>query len=120
MKVVPFNSLFTVSVGLCTVEFVFQNVVANPTPSSELGVVTERPIHQNYAIEADRLSTFRQWPRDSNQSPEALAGAGFFYTGRPLSLALSGIHQVLRLTVQNNTTHILVFNLYFLLLEIQL
>ncbi|KAI0238859.1 Baculoviral IAP repeat-containing protein 1e [Lamellibrachia satsuma] len=62
-----------------------QNVVANPTPSSELGVVTESPIHQNYAIEADRLPTFRQRPHDSNQSPEALAGAGFLYTGRPVS-----------------------------------
>ena len=59
----------------------FQNDVANPTPSSELGIVIERPIHQNYAIEAERLATFRQWPENSHLTPEELASAGFFYTG---------------------------------------
>ena len=61
---------------------VLQNVVANPSPSSELGVTTERPVHQNKAVEATRLSTFRHWPRDSSQTPETLASAGFFYTGQ--------------------------------------
>ena len=63
---------------------VLQNVVANPSPSSELGVITERPVYQDQAVEATRLSTFRHWPRDSNQSPETLASAGFFYTGQSL------------------------------------
>ena len=69
-----------------TIWVVLQNVVANPSPSSdkssELGVTTERPVHQNQAVEATRLSTFRHWPRDSSQSPETLASAGFFYTGQ--------------------------------------
>ncbi|KAI0224127.1 Baculoviral IAP repeat-containing protein 3 [Lamellibrachia satsuma] len=58
-----------------------QNDAANPSPSSEMGVITERPAHQKYAVEATRLSTFRRWPRSSSILPEDLAVAGFFYKG---------------------------------------
>ncbi len=46
-----------------------------------MGVVTERPQHPQYAIEASRNSTFHNWPQTVGQPPERLAKAGFFYTG---------------------------------------
>ncbi|KAI0234847.1 Baculoviral IAP repeat-containing protein 7 [Lamellibrachia satsuma] len=59
-----------------------QNAVANPSPSSQLGVVPpEEPRSLNYSGETSRLSSFRRWPQNSNQSKEDLAQAGFYYTG---------------------------------------
>ncbi|CAK1555298.1 unnamed protein product [Leptosia nina] len=40
------------------------------------------PVHPRYASEAARLRTFVDWPRSMRQKPEALAEAGFFYTGQ--------------------------------------
>ncbi|KAI0227251.1 Baculoviral IAP repeat-containing protein 7-A [Lamellibrachia satsuma] len=60
----------------------FQNAVANPSPSSQLGdVPPEEPRSLNYSGETSRLSSFRRWPQNSNQSKEDLAQAGFYYTG---------------------------------------
>ncbi|XP_060065219.1 baculoviral IAP repeat-containing protein 1b-like [Ylistrum balloti] len=39
------------------------------------------PRHIYYALFIDRLKTFKRWPKDSKQTPHALAGAGLFYAG---------------------------------------
>ncbi|XP_033742580.1 baculoviral IAP repeat-containing protein 7-like isoform X1 [Pecten maximus] len=39
------------------------------------------PRHIYYALNIDRMKTFKKWPDDSNQTPSALAAAGLFYTG---------------------------------------
>ncbi|KAK2159126.1 hypothetical protein NP493_1745g00011 [Ridgeia piscesae] len=58
-----------------------QNAVANPSSSSELGVVREEPTRQDYSGETSRLSSFSRWPQNSHQTAGGLARAGFFYTG---------------------------------------
>lgn len=40
-----------------------------------------RPEYPNYAIEADRLKTYEDWPTSLKQKPKQLSDAGFFYTG---------------------------------------
>ncbi|XP_039967145.1 death-associated inhibitor of apoptosis 1 [Bactrocera tryoni] len=40
-----------------------------------------RPEYPEYAIEAARLRSFAEWPRNMKQRPKELADAGFFYTG---------------------------------------
>ncbi|XP_058067035.1 death-associated inhibitor of apoptosis 1 [Anopheles bellator] len=40
-----------------------------------------RPEYPNYAIEADRLKSFADWPTSMYQKPQQLSDAGFFYTG---------------------------------------
>lgn len=46
-----------------------------------LSSVTVPPTHPHYASEAERLKTFYNWPNGLSVRPEALAEAGFFYTG---------------------------------------
>uniref|UniRef100_A0A182NKN3 RING-type domain-containing protein n=1 Tax=Anopheles dirus TaxID=7168 RepID=A0A182NKN3_9DIPT len=41
-----------------------------------------RPEYPNYAIEADRLKTYEEWPTSMKQKPQQLSDAGFFYTGK--------------------------------------
>ncbi|XP_053676582.1 death-associated inhibitor of apoptosis 1 [Anopheles nili] len=41
-----------------------------------------RPEYPNYAIEADRLKTYEDWPTSMKQKPKQLSDAGFFYTGK--------------------------------------
>ncbi|XP_035907579.1 death-associated inhibitor of apoptosis 1-like [Anopheles stephensi] len=41
-----------------------------------------RPEYPNYAIEADRLKTYEDWPTSLKQKPQQLSDAGFFYTGK--------------------------------------
>uniref|UniRef100_A0A182MJD0 RING-type domain-containing protein n=1 Tax=Anopheles culicifacies TaxID=139723 RepID=A0A182MJD0_9DIPT len=41
-----------------------------------------RPEYPNYAIEADRLKTYEDWPTSLKQKPKQLSDAGFFYTGK--------------------------------------
>uniref|UniRef100_A0A182JW50 RING-type domain-containing protein n=1 Tax=Anopheles christyi TaxID=43041 RepID=A0A182JW50_9DIPT len=40
-----------------------------------------RPEYPNYAIEADRLKSYDDWPTSLKQKPKQLSDAGFFYTG---------------------------------------
>ncbi|EAA04007.5 AGAP007294-PA [Anopheles gambiae str. PEST] len=37
--------------------------------------------YPNYAIEADRLKSYEDWPTSLKQKPQQLSDAGFFYTG---------------------------------------
>uniref|UniRef100_A0A2M3Z1E4 Putative apoptosis 1 inhibitor n=1 Tax=Anopheles braziliensis TaxID=58242 RepID=A0A2M3Z1E4_9DIPT len=41
-----------------------------------------RPEYPMYAIEADRLKSFEDWPTSMSQKPQQLSDAGFFYTGK--------------------------------------
>lgn len=41
-----------------------------------------RPEYPNYAIEADRLKSYEEWPTSMKQKPQQLSDAGFFYTGK--------------------------------------
>ncbi|OWF36077.1 baculoviral IAP repeat-containing protein 3-like [Mizuhopecten yessoensis] len=50
-----------------------------PSQMEALGINTDRPKHPTYAIEASRLSSFRNWPTYKHQTPEFLSKAGFFY-----------------------------------------
>ena len=47
-----------------------------------MGIILERPKHPRYATLASRIQSFKNWPRTSSMSFEALAEAGFVYTGR--------------------------------------
>lgn len=53
----------------------------NAGAAANLGIVTDRPKHPNYAIESQRLSSFQGWPSYRHQTPKQLAEAGFFYAG---------------------------------------
>uniref|UniRef100_A0A182QR76 RING-type domain-containing protein n=1 Tax=Anopheles farauti TaxID=69004 RepID=A0A182QR76_9DIPT len=46
------------------------------------GNLLRRPEYPNYAIEADRLKTYEEWPTSMKQKPQQLSDAGFFYTGK--------------------------------------
>ncbi|KAL5004352.1 hypothetical protein ScPMuIL_017808 [Solemya velum] len=48
---------------------------------STLGVVSEKPKHERYAVLATRLSSFSGWPVYKSQTPQELATSGLFYTG---------------------------------------
>ncbi|XP_013421896.1 baculoviral IAP repeat-containing protein 3-like [Lingula anatina] len=47
----------------------------------DLGILTERPKHERFAVESTRLATFSHWTSHNTQKPEVLAKAGFFYAG---------------------------------------
>uniref|UniRef100_A0A2M4BPE3 Putative apoptosis 1 inhibitor n=1 Tax=Anopheles marajoara TaxID=58244 RepID=A0A2M4BPE3_9DIPT len=47
-----------------------------------VGSQTCRPEYPMYAIEADRLKSFEDWPTSMSQKPQQLSDAGFFYTGK--------------------------------------
>ena len=57
------------------------NSHANVICDATLGIVTDRPRHPNYAVEAVRLNSFVNWPSTKEQTPQMLAKAGFFYAG---------------------------------------
>lgn len=44
-------------------------------------IVTAKPKHPKYAIESNRLNSFKNWPFSKSQRPDELADAGFFYAG---------------------------------------
>ncbi|KAL5005066.1 hypothetical protein ScPMuIL_018522 [Solemya velum] len=48
---------------------------------STIGVVSEKPKHERYAVLAIRLSSFSGWPVYKSQTPQELAMAGLFYAG---------------------------------------
>ncbi|NWS34927.1 BIR7B protein, partial [Polioptila caerulea] len=49
---------------------------------SEETALPNEPEYPEMVTEEMRLSTFENWPQNSNVNPEQLARAGFFYTGR--------------------------------------
>ncbi|NXV75579.1 BIR7B protein, partial [Atlantisia rogersi] len=49
---------------------------------SEEAALSSEPEYPEMEAEEVRLSTFRNWPQDTNVPPEQLARAGFFYTGQ--------------------------------------
>ncbi|KAH9510060.1 hypothetical protein Btru_043405 [Bulinus truncatus] len=55
---------------------------ANGPTYSELGIVTDRPKHPEYALKSERLKTFSSWPREHHIQPTELADAGFYYAVR--------------------------------------
>ncbi|XP_067676813.1 baculoviral IAP repeat-containing protein 7-like [Haliotis asinina] len=61
----------------------FMNVTqpAAVVSDASLGIVTDRPRHPQYAVEASRVSSFRNWPNGKEQTPQMLSKAGFFYAG---------------------------------------
>jgi baculoviral IAP repeat-containing protein 7/8 len=42
----------------------------------------KHPEHPEYAVEANRLKSFEDWPKTMRQKPQELSDAGFFYTGK--------------------------------------
>ncbi|KAJ8313569.1 hypothetical protein KUTeg_008130 [Tegillarca granosa] len=48
----------------------------------QYGITQSKPKYQQYAVKAHRLSTFRNFPLDITQTPEELAEAGFFFSGK--------------------------------------
>ena len=58
-----------------------QNVVEGGTNMESLGISTDRPKHVQFAIEAQRVGSFHNWPAYKHQTPQQLAEAGFFYAG---------------------------------------
>ncbi|NWT56100.1 BIR7B protein, partial [Erythrocercus mccallii] len=55
---------------------VLQGIVSEDT------ALPNEPEYPEMVTEEMRLSTFENWPRNSNMHPEQLARAGFFYTGQ--------------------------------------
>ncbi|XP_046344485.2 E3 ubiquitin-protein ligase XIAP-like [Haliotis rufescens] len=64
-----------------TSEFMNVTQPAAVVSDASLGIVTDRPRHPQYAVEASRVSSFRNWPSGKEQTPQMLAKAGFFYAG---------------------------------------
>lgn len=64
----------------------FDSVLRNNTPRlASQPLETERlkhPEHPEYAVEANRLKSFEDWPKTMRQKPQELSDAGFFYTGK--------------------------------------
>lgn len=50
--------------------------------SMTMGVCIAKPKYPKYAIRATRLDSFKMWPWNMKQSPEEMALAGFFFTGK--------------------------------------
>ncbi|XP_060589383.1 baculoviral IAP repeat-containing protein 3-like isoform X2 [Ruditapes philippinarum] len=57
------------------------NVADSLGNMENLGIVTDRPKNQHYAIESQRLLSFQGWPPYKHQTPQLLAEAGFWYAG---------------------------------------
>lgn len=55
--------------------------IADSLNMETLGIVTDRPKNPQYAIEAQRLASFKGWPQYKHQTPQQLAEAGFWYAG---------------------------------------
>lgn len=56
-----------------------QNTASLVEPDS---IPIYRPKFPNFQIEKERLSSFKEWPKSMKQTPEQMADAGFFYTGK--------------------------------------
>lgn len=50
--------------------------------ATNMGVCIDKPKYPKYAIRTTRLTSFTNWPSYLTQTPENLAIAGFFYTGK--------------------------------------
>lgn len=57
------------------------NAVEGDMNMESLGITTDRPKHAQFAIEAQRVASFHNWPAYKHQTPQQLAEAGFFYAG---------------------------------------
>ena len=55
---------------------------SDSVPSGRNVVSHTGPKHKQFASEAARLQTFRDWPAALKQTPEELAKAGLFYLGK--------------------------------------
>ncbi|XP_050075193.1 death-associated inhibitor of apoptosis 1-like [Anopheles maculipalpis] len=55
---------------------------ANQTALQPDSVPIYRPMFPHYQGESARLLSFKEWPKAMKQTPEQLADAGFFYTGK--------------------------------------
>jgi hypothetical protein len=44
-------------------------------------LITEIPKRVEYALKAERIKTYTNWPESSHMSIDDLADAGFYYTG---------------------------------------
>ncbi|KFU90359.1 Baculoviral IAP repeat-containing protein 7-B [Chaetura pelagica] len=53
-----------------------------PGIDSEETALPDEPEYPDMVTEEMRLTTFQNWPQDSDMRPEQLARAGFFYTGQ--------------------------------------
>lgn len=62
--------------------------------SNSMGVCLDKPEYPNYAVRTTRLSSFQRWPSYLTQSPEDLAIAGFFYTGKYLASQFLNKHKI--------------------------
>ncbi|CAG2244801.1 BIRC7_8 [Mytilus edulis] len=51
-----------------------------------MGICVDNPKYSKYAIRGSRLDSFKYWPTYMTQSPDEMATAGFFFTGRALYL----------------------------------
>ncbi|KAI6073953.1 Baculoviral IAP repeat-containing protein 7 isoform X1 [Aix galericulata] len=73
-QLLPLQGIFDCVDGqfLSLLQWVDTEEVAMPDP----------PAHPEMVTEEMRLSTFQNWPQNSEMRPEQLARAGFFYTGQ--------------------------------------
>lgn len=55
---------------------------ANDTLQDQYGIMQTKPKYQNLAVKARRLATYRNFPPEIIQTPEELAEAGFFFSGK--------------------------------------
>lgn len=55
-----------------------------PRTSTHLALTQslQRPEHPEYAIEANRIESYEDWPKTMRQKPQQLSDAGFYYTGK--------------------------------------
>lgn len=68
--------------SLVNVHNVQGDSTANDLSEDDLGILTVRPCNPQFAIEAQRLESFKgKWPSNLAQTPDHLSSAGFFYVG---------------------------------------
>ncbi|KAJ8314648.1 hypothetical protein KUTeg_006798 [Tegillarca granosa] len=48
----------------------------------EYGISRQQPRYPQYAIKTVRITSYRNFPSDKSQTPEELADAGLFYSGK--------------------------------------
>lgn len=56
--------------------------VFGPAPQRLEAERLKHPEHPEYAVEANRLKSYEDWPKTMRQKPQELSDAGFFYTGK--------------------------------------
>ncbi|XP_052898332.1 death-associated inhibitor of apoptosis 1-like [Anopheles moucheti] len=62
-----------------------QSIAPEPEPIINVqddSVPIYNPKHPEYKIEAQRLLSFKEWPKSMKQTPAQMVDAGFFYTGK--------------------------------------